>query len=343
MIDAKAFKELISEVTALLRVSDRLLARSCNISSSTLRRWQTDGISQRTSRSDAYRNFEAYVRNDHKTIAVNEIGRVPTPVDPEVSQRIVDLYEQCMKTSDSAPAALPQQISNALDEQNGKADSRLDEQHSEDILTRFGTISVYANLIRWRKKGVSSIPFETKVIGMDELQGTHDIYDEMILYTHNTIIETRARTLKINLLTSGTIELTHIGEQDFSVDKEIFEKTNGVMLPINLQLGQSQNVINYIRKVYNGFQQGHEELALRLPDNSTASRIEITLDFSEITNYAVFLEEPRAEYAILDRTMPPESVPVFSKNDGAVWYTSYDEPQQGYRLLMKWALKEGSP
>ncbi len=337
MIDAEAFEELISEVTALLRVSDRLLAKSCEISPSTLRNWKTDGISPGITKTVAYRKFEAYMRNGQKTIASNEIGRGPTAVDAEVSQRIAVLYEQCLKNSQPATAVLPVEVSNPLDENIEEPDSSRGSQQSGDILTQFGTISVYANLTRWRDRDVSSEPFESKVVGMGAIRREEEVYDELVLFSHNSILQTQSRSLPILLRTSGVLEVTNIDNEQFLLDREIHEQTEGRVLPLHLQISRLQREIRFVERIYNGFQRGNEDLAIRVFDNSTASLLHITVDFSSVLTYSRFLETPTAQYIALGES----GRPVSTRNllNGNIWYVVFEHPQPGSRLQMSWSLK----
>ena len=338
MIDSEAFKELIREIAGLLRVSNKVLAHSCGISPSTLENWRRVGISQAAERSSAYRNFDSFMKDDHKRIAYNETGRGTQAVDSAVSEKIVLIYERWLEESRTALDDLPPEVGSALDEPIEERDSSpYTTRQAGDILTRFRTISVYANLVRWRDRDKSCRPFESKTVGMGAIRGEKEIYDELVLFSQNSILQTQDRDFPVPLRTSGVLEAINIDDEQFLLDREVHEQTDGRVMPLHLQVTRHHREIKFVERIYNGFQRGNENLAIRVFDNSITESLHMTVDFSSVLTYSRFLELPTAQYIALGES----GRPVSTRNlmQGNIWYAVFEHPKPGSRLQMAWSLK----
>lgn len=333
MIDPEAFGELIRETTGLLRISNKVLAYSCGISPSTLANWRRVGVSQAAAKSPAYRNFEAYMKDFEKKIAYQETGRGTSPVDSEVSRRLVTLYERFKRDSCATPTLPSVEVVEELQETSHFRG----ENRKEDFLTQFENISVSANLIRWRDRDISREPFDSKIVGMGGVRNKTEIYDELTLFSYNSVIQTQDRNMPVLLRTSGVLEVTNIGNEQFLLDKEVHEQTGGKVLPLQLPISKNHREITFVEKIFNGFQRGNENLAVRVFDNSVTNMLHITVDFSLVLTYNRFLELPTAQYIALGGIGRP--VPTSNLMNGSIWYAFLNNPDPGSRLQMSWSLE----
>ena len=337
MISAELVQELIRETTGLLGISNKILAESCGISPSTLENWRNNGLTRVIVNRSIYARFDSYMRRSRKTIARDHSGSKNVVVDAEVAQEIVRLYSEWFK---AAELALPDAEAEVISTQVAATQERSGHQNrlsSTDALTHFEAISVYANLIKWRDKSISQNPIESKTIGMEGIRGTQEIYDELILFAYNSILETHDRSLPVLLRTSGVLEVANIGDQQFLLDKEVHEQTGGEMLPLHLDIRKDHKQIIFVQRIYNGFQRGNEDLAIRVFDNSIADKLHMTVDFTSVLTHKKFLQPPTAQYIALGESGRPVS--THNVMQGTIWSAFYEQPQPRARLQMSWTLE----
>ena len=337
MVSAEFVQELVRETTGLLGISNRILAESCGISPSTLENWRNNGLTRVIVNRSIYARFDSYMRRSQKVIARDHSGRKNVAVDAEVSREIVRLYGEWFEAAELALSEAGAEVISAQSTATQERSSHQNRLSSTDALTHFEAISVYANLIRWRDKSISRNPFESKTIGMERIRGAQEIYDELVLFAYNSILETQDRSLPVLLRTSGVLEVVNIGDQQFLLDKEVHEQTGGEMLPLHLDVRKDHKQIIFVQRIYNGLQRGNEDLAIRVFDNSIADKLHMTIDFTSVLAHGKFLQPPTAQYIALGESGRPVS--THNVMQGTIWSAFYEHPQPGSRLQMSWTLE----
>ncbi len=205
-------------------------------------------------------------------------------------------------------------------------------------MAHFSAVTLFAKLIRWKDRELYDAPFETKTMGMGNYKTEVAIYDEAVLYRHDTIASPTQGSVRIELISSGIFDVASIGHEQPALTFETYRNNDGRVAPLNFHVRPNQKEINYIVRSANGFQRGNENIAVKSFNDAYADELRIAVDFSSVVTSAQdFAEAPKAHYIPVDGS--EREIQAYEVNDANLWYASYNNPELNSRLRMSWRLK----
>ncbi len=143
-----------------------------------------------------------------------------------------------------------------------------------------------------------------------------DIFDETVLYYHSSIESTTQQRLFVDLQSSGVIEINTLGTEQLQLDIEAYRRSNGKWVRMYAGLDDESH-ITFVQRIYNGFQRGNEDLAIKVFNHSTAEVLHLTIDYGEALSHAGFTINPHADYFLPNGDSKP--VVTYQSEDINLW------------------------
>ena len=218
------------------------------------------------------------------------------------------------------------------------------KSHTSEILgilrkqTHFREISISCKLIRWKQMSEENQPFGHAHIRVDDIPKLVAVYDKSVIQRRLSGIErSGSEPLQIETHTSGMSEILEMPENS-RIDLEAYRRNGRVKLWVIED--HKKNDISVVQRTYNGFQPGNEDLTLTIPGGSTADRLRVEIDFSDvIPHFAAFQEPVQALYRpSFQHQYQQASVEQIGSDQ--VWRSKVMAHTSYSRLRLFWALKE---
>ncbi len=316
-MSCSTLKELIDTTTGTLHVTRESFAQDIlNISRDTIRNWERNENVTRSPRARYNFNmFRAFM--EHPYDRLGELHGT-SGISRESCDLITSHYNDWLKHyNQSAP----------YQNDNGEK-SRLPHLKSSNM---------FAKLLRWKDGSKSSVPFETKKVGMGDYEEDLDIFDEAILYRHDVLDGPSNLSLRIELISSGLIEMITVGRVQHGLNVETYRNSRGRVAPLNFKVNPSWSEIIYSLRIFNGFQRGFENIAIKQFNDSTVDRMGITMDFRSVFVCTQFDQRPVAHHILFDGHS--NEIPAHRSEDSTLWHTEYTTPAPNSRIRLSWLLK----
>lgn len=211
--------------------------------------------------------------------------------------------------------------------------------HSYQSSPYFRKTAIFAKLLRWknREQFPAPRPFETRTVGMEGFMTELEIYDEAVLYRYDTIESTSTGHIRIELITSGVIEVTALAARQPDLNVETYRNNKGRVAPLRYYVSPNETEIVHIVRIYNGFQRGEENLAVKQYTASTSREISLAVDFCSVLESVQFRDEPKAHYIQLNGS--EVSIQTQQSEDATLWYASQYSPEPDSRIRLSWELE----
>ena len=199
--------------------------------------------------------------------------------------------------------------------------------------------SVFVAMIRWRDRAKpSAVPFETRKVGMGGYYQEVDVYDEAVVYRNDLVRHPNRSDVRVDAISSGLIEVAVAGSANAALGLETYANTKGRNIPLVFDAPSEISRVSYVVRIFNGFQRGFENFAVKQFHGCSVDKVSLTLDFTIPLLSARFAETPTARY-IPFAGEGRKDVPINRSKDSALWRVEYSAPEPDSRVDVSWSLE----
>ena len=199
--------------------------------------------------------------------------------------------------------------------------------------------SVFVTMIRWRDRSQpSAVPFEIRKVGMGGYYEDAEVFDEAVIYRHDVVKHPNGADIRVDAISSGLIEVAAAGSADAALGLETYANTKGRNVPMVFETSSEIARVSYVARIFNGFQRGFENFAVKQFDGCSVDKVSVTVDFAIPLLSARFAKTPTARY-IPFAGDGREEIPISRSADSALWRVEHSGPEPDSRIDVSWSLK----
>ena len=301
-MSCKSFEELTRAASGVLGVSKAEFAERLGVHRNTLRRWEMVGAPP--PEALAY-PLEDFMRNPRR--------KMPR-ASREDCETVAAHYRSWRESHDAgARSGAP----------------------------RFESTSfVFATILRWRDGSKpSAAPFEVRKAGMGGYSEEVAVFDEAVVYRHDVVWRPNMPELRVDAMSNGLVEVSVADSANAALGLETYANTKGRNVPIVFKADSEVARVSYVVRVFNGFQRGFENFAIKQFDGCSVDRVSITVDFALPLLSAGFAKTPAARYIPFAGGVK-KALPMTSSADSALWRVEHSSPEADSRVDISWSLEE---
>ena len=206
---------------------------------------------------------------------------------------------------------------------------------------RFESASfVFATIIRWRDGSKpSAAPFEVREAGMGGYREQVAVFDEAVVYRHDVVRRPNVRELRVDAVSNGLVEVSVADRAGAAMGLETYANTKGRNVPLVFKADSEIARVSYVVRIFNGFQRGFENFAIKQFDGCSVDRVSVTVDFALPLLSARFAQTPTARY-IPFAGGGGRALPMSRSADSALWRVEHSAPEADSRVDISWSLEE---
>ena len=196
----RSLDELIPLIISRLGIRSRnRFADLIGVHSDTLSNWRNnENVITHPRSASAFNDFRIFANNPKEFINTRknneDARRLQTSLTDDINEDIKQHYQDWKGHFDENQLSTPAQSSQDSSPVHKSYPQRPLPVYQSTV--HFRNTAIFAKLIRWKDKENSECPFETKTVGMRDYKTEVDIYDEAVLYRHDTIESTPAGHLR---------------------------------------------------------------------------------------------------------------------------------------------------
>ncbi len=244
-------------------------------------------------------------------------------ISPETAENVKRIYRG-WKAKTLVSEALPEETYTPRTAQSGEA--------------HFKSTSLFAKLIRWKDRSACpDSPFACEKVGMKGLELEIPVFDEAILYRQDVFHSPFDGELTMDAISSGALVVAGLRPEQPSLNVATYKNTKGGTAHLRFRVRPNQSEIIYVTRIFNGFQKGDENLAVKQFHNSTTDSIHLSVDFEEILTEAKFSKTPRFHQVHSDGA-ETEVHGSQTEDMPRLWHASIS-PDYDSRLRLSWSLE----
>ena len=297
----KSFEELTRAARGILGVTKTDLANLLGVHRNTLARWEANGAPPRESLAYPFGDF---MENPRRKI----------PRAPREDCETVAAHYRAWR-------------------------ARYDADATREIPRFESSSSVFVAVIRWRdRSNPSAVPFETRKVGMGGYYEDVEVFDEAVAYRHDVVRRPNGADLRIDAASNGLIEVALADSANVALGLETYANTKGRNVPMVFETDSEIARVSYVVRIFNGFQRGSENFAIKQFDGCSVDRVSVTVDFAIPLLSARFAKTPTARYIPFAGDGEKE-IPMSRSADSALWRVEHSAPEPDSRVDVSWSLE----
>lgn len=200
---------------------------------------------------------------------------------------------------------------------------------------------VFATIIRWRDGSKpSAAPFEVREAGMGGYREQVAVFDEAVVYRHDVARRPNGRELRVDAVSNGLVEVSVADRAGAAMGLETYANTKGRNVPLVFKADSEIARVSYVVRIFNGFQRGFENFAIKQFDGCSVDRVSVTVDFALPLLSARFAKTPSAHYIPFAGGGGKKALAMSRSADSALWRVEHSAPEADSRVDISWSLEE---